>query len=517
MNIACVYTLESFADINKPISSAKEIPFGISIVATVLKYAGHNVRMLVLSPYSPYKTILENHIAVYRPQLLCLTSVSTQFPFIRVIADLVKELDPSIFILLGGHHASLNADIVMTTPSLDAICIGEGENAAVQLANMLEKCRPITGIPNLYIRQADNTIEKNESAPFIQDLDSIPYIDRTMWEPWIVEPERFHSVLVGRGCPYRCTHCANHAMNRLSSGRYVRYRSPENIIGEIDHISKLYPTCESIYLEVETIGANLKKATALFMQLEEYIHRREQPIDFGVNFSVTSAFVRNEERCREFLSILKRCHVAYMNIGLESGSERVRREVLRRPNYSNDDLSRFTQIAKEYGINLYWYVMIGVPGETLADYFQTVKACRDGQPKQVMLSIFYPYMGTHLYDLALEQGLIVEGELKEKAERGRAYLDLPDFSRRQIRREYILFWFRVYWGYWSIDRILAGTMRSLISAYPHIYSFAKFLSTHNIVFRSLRDRYAPRTDRLMPVEYAVDSHTLAGRHTQEVE
>jgi len=517
MNIACVYTLESFADVKKPLSSAAEIPFGIAIIATVLQSAGHNVSMLVFSPDSLYKKTLEQHIETYHPQLICLTSVSTQFPFIRIIADLIKELDPSIFVFLGGHQASLNPDSTVTIPSIDAICVGEGEKASVELADMLEKGRPVTSIPNLYIRRADNTIEKNEPAPFNQDLDSLPYIDRTMWEPWIVEPNRYHSVLVGRGCPYRCTYCANYAMKRLSSGRFVRYRSPENIIGEIDYIITLYPTCKNIYLEMETIGADFKKAMALFSQLGEYNRRRQQPTNFGVNLAFTSAFVRNEERCREFLSTLRRCHVTYIKIGLESGSEQVRREILCRPNYSNDDLYKFTRIVKAYGINLYWFVMIGVPGESLSDYFQTVEVCRVGKPKHVNLSIFYPYTGTYLHDLALERGLFVSGELSEKAERGRAYLDLPDFSRRQIRREYILFWFRVYWGYWSIDRILAGTIRSLISAYPHIYSLAKFLSTHSKVFRLLRDRYAPRSESLIPVEFDADTHAPVEAHARDAE
>ena len=149
--------------------------------------------------------------------------------------------------------------------------------------------------------------------------------------------------------------------------------------------------------------------------------------------------------------------------------------------------------------------MIGVPGETLDDYFETVYVCREGQPKQVMLSIFYPYLGTYLYDTALEHGLFALGELDAKAERGRAYLDLPGFSHRQIRREYLLFWYRVYRGYWPFDRIVAGTMRSLISAYPLIYSMAKYLSTHSRFFRYLRDRYAPRTDQLVPREFDFDA------------
>ena len=172
-------------------------------------------------------------------------------------------------------------------------------------------------------------------------------------------------------------------------------------------------------------------------------------------------------------------------------------------------------MAKEYGINHHWYVLIGVPGETLADYHETVRVCRQGQPKQVNLSIYYPYLGTDLCDIAFEQGLITRDELDPTAERAQAILDLPAFSSRQIRREYLLFWLKVYWGHWSLDRILAGTVRSFVAAYPHLYSMAKYLTTHNRVFRYLRGRYASRTDRLMVQKNHVSTPTRVDFHTPE--
>jgi len=493
MRIACVYSVESSASVDKPLSSAREIPFGISTIATVLQEAGHDVQLFVFSEKSRYRETLSRYIETYRPRLFCLTAVSTQFPFICKVAQVVKEVDPTAFVILGGHHASLNPESVLKIPFLDAICVGEGDDAVVNLADCIAHGREVAGIPNLWIQRGDEAVERNPPAPFYQDLDRLPYIDRKMWEPWIEEPHRYPSVLVGRGCPFRCAYCANHAMKRLAEGRYVRFRSPGSVVGEIEYICSLYPTTDSVYLEVETIGANLKESFALFGSLEEYNRRRAKPLTFGANFTVTSAFVRNKEQAREFLAALRRANVGYLNIGLESGSERVRTEVLHRPRYSNKELLEFAGLAKEHGINLNWYVLIGLPGETLDDYRETVRICREGQPNQVNLSIFYPYVGTDLYSEAVEQGLITGDGLDTTAERARAILDLPGFPSRRIRREYILFWYKAYRGHWPPDKILAGTLRSLIGAYPRLYSTAKYLSTHNRLFRYLRDRYAPRS------------------------
>jgi len=44
-------------------------------------------------------------------------------------------------------------------------------------------------------------------------------------------------------------------------------------------------------------------------------------------------------------------------------------------------------------------MMIGIPGETIKDFKETIKICRICQPKEVLEYIFYPYPGTYLYEL----------------------------------------------------------------------------------------------------------------------
>ncbi|HKA28690.1 MAG TPA: cobalamin-dependent protein, partial [Candidatus Binatia bacterium] len=248
MRIGCVYTVERGATTDKPLPYAMDIPFGMAIIATILQQAGHDVDLMVFSPRSRWADSIEAFIATRRPRLFCLTAVSTQFAFQREIAKLVKRIDPSIFVILGGHHASLDPEETIRTPALDAICVGEGDHSVIELARRLADQEPLTGIPHLWFKGADSEVERNPPLEFDTDLDTLPYIDRRMWEPWIAEPDRYPSVLLGRGCPFRCTYCSAHAMARLSEGRFVRFRSPENIIGEISAICERYPSVDNIYL-----------------------------------------------------------------------------------------------------------------------------------------------------------------------------------------------------------------------------------------------------------------------------
>jgi anaerobic magnesium-protoporphyrin IX monomethyl ester cyclase len=131
LNIRCIYSLADCVSVENPLAAQSSIPFGIASIVTELENAGHNVRLLVLTPHSPLEKWLRLELSSFSPGLVCFTAVSAQFPFILKIISLVKWMRPQIFALLGGHHASLNPDEMMANPLLDALCIGEGEAASI--------------------------------------------------------------------------------------------------------------------------------------------------------------------------------------------------------------------------------------------------------------------------------------------------------------------------------------------------------------------------------------------------
>ena len=90
MNITCVYTVEIFNSVEKPLSVATEIPFGISMIATVLQNAGHDVELLVITPDTPLDKYIEKDILERRPSLYCFTAVSTQYWQAKKVANFVR-------------------------------------------------------------------------------------------------------------------------------------------------------------------------------------------------------------------------------------------------------------------------------------------------------------------------------------------------------------------------------------------------------------------------------------------
>ncbi len=476
MKIGCVYSIASCLGSEKPLPTGVSIHFGIAIIITVLEQQGHDVELFVVGPETDLEHTISKYVKEQAPQLFLYTAVTTQYWLVTKVAKHVKLLSNSVYQVLGGHHASLDSDAVIQEGVFDAICVGEGESAMIDLAENIAagnaRFKPINNL--WYYDKENNSVIKNNTSGFRQDLDELPYINRKIWDKFIEKPNVNPSILLGRGCPFKCAYCSNHAMARLSDGEYVRFRSPENIVGEIDKILSEYDDVEAIYLEVETFGANRKASFRIFDKLAEYNSQLAKPIKFGANLALTSSYMRNEERCHELLSKAKKANFVTFNVGLESGSERMRRDVLNRPKYTNDELVRFCQLAREYEINVLFFVLIGLPGETLEDYLETVRAARRAQPDTCYVSIFYPYLGTDLATKAISLGLVHSRDLvtndNSKAERTRAVLNLEGFSARRIRLEYILFWFRVYSGHWSMMKLIWHTLRSFLMAYPKIYS-----------------------------------------------
>jgi anaerobic magnesium-protoporphyrin IX monomethyl ester cyclase len=483
--IACVYSVESYVSLEKPIRDGASIPFGIAMIASILQSAGHDVELLVFTPDTPIMETLGPFLQRFQPRLFCLTAVSTQFPLICDIAEAIKKLDPAIFVVLGGAHASLMPEEAIASPFIDAVCVGEGDTAIVELATQIQTGRQPTGIPNLWLKQpGTNVVEKNESAPFLRNLDSLPFIDRELWRPWIHEPERDPSVLVGRGCPFRCSYCSNHMLGKLASGAYVRFRSPANIIAEIEQITQ-DAKVTNVYLEVETIGVKVDYAFQLCQALINFNAQRDTPIQFKINLAVTHKLVQDIDLLNRLFTEFKRANIVTINIGLESGSERIRNEVLRRPSYSNEDILYFCSLAKKYDIKITMFVMMGLPGESIADFRETLRIVRLCEPHNIWLSIYYPYPGTDLYRIAKQKRLFMEETISHVLERRRAYLNLPEFSKWRIIKEYIFFKYNVYKGKQSLRQRISYAIRAAVEMNQRLENVYLYLSRNTIIGQAL--------------------------------
>lgn len=123
------------------------------------------------------------------------------------------------------------------------------------------------------------------------------------------------------------------------------------------------------------------------------------------------------------------------------------------------------------------YILMGLPTETLKDYFETVSVARQCEPAGLYPSIFYPYPGTHLFNLAAELKLFDPAKIRPTAERSRAYLELPGFSKRRIWFEYLIVHYRIFRGRWPLTHVGIHAIMQFLGAFPSLqggfHSFAQ--------------------------------------------
>jgi radical SAM superfamily enzyme YgiQ (UPF0313 family) len=405
----------------------------------------------------------------FGPEVVAFTSVSTQFQFIKRMAMVVRGNWPKVVLVIGGSHVSLNPARELLD-IFNVLCVGEGEYPLLEMVDQMAAGKKPGSIPNLWINNQDGTVETNEPRPFLENLDSIPFPDREMWRSWVsAGGETGQVVLLGRGCPFECTYCSNHVLRRLASGRYVRFRAADSITRELDSLVTLYPDTRTVYLQAETVGVDQEWLLTLTKALLEFNGRRQTPLSFTCNYRIGSKGLT-----LEVFAALREANVTTLEIGLESGSERLRKEILKR-NYSNEDFLNAVKLARTSGMRINVYNMIGFPTETHGEHMETVRINSLAQPDSSNTSIFFPYPGTELYERCRRDGLIGELDVDTTLERRKSMLDMPQFNREEVQRAYDWFEYRVFAGTRPLSFRLRKLIRNKIGRNLFLYRLFLFL------------------------------------------
>ena len=471
--IACVYSVEIYGTAERPLTSWRNVPYGLSLIAACLEKAGHEVRCWVVCSTTDLHAMALEMIREFRCDCVAATSVTTQFPTVVNVLSEIKRVEPSVLTIVGGAHPSLNPNNAIELPCIDAICIGEGERAMLTIASAIDRGVRPAHVPGMWFKTpAKLEIDRTPPLPFESEIDSLPPINLKHWEHWVRESDRSFRIVIGRGCPYGCAYCSNHALKKITTGRYLRVRSPKNILNEIEKLVETYPEITELFLETETIGAVPGFAIELCKYLEAFNAKRQKPILFLANLAVTAHLAQNAEETSAMLTAFRRANLLHVNIGLESGSERIRKEILNRPTYTNADLIKFCLVAKEHGIKVSLFVLMGLPTETVKDYYSTVEVARACQPNAISESIFYPYPGTKLSDLSIEMHLFNPDTIDTRSERTAAHLKLKGFPKWRIRFEYVFITWRVFRGRLSWLSLTKRMAYKALSVTPNMLSVA---------------------------------------------
>ena len=400
------------------------IHIGLAALSAFLKQAGHETSLLYMSEKLGREEFLQAMQQHGKPDLVGFSAMTNQFDYCAELAEIIDE-EYDVPVVFGGHHPSLAPEEVISRKGINILCRGEGEEAMLELVERIERGEDYSDVQGLWVKKGEDVI-KNPIRPITVDINDLPSLDLEVFnfeEIYQYGGEYPLHLMAGRGCPYHCTYCCNPAVNRLYKGvsRVVRTRDVDVVIAEIKQHRRNYPMINCIVLLDETFTLN-KKWVLEFCKAYK--------AEVGLKFQI---LVRVNTLDEEIMDALKDAGCDAMRIGVESGSEWLRENVLKRK-MTNDQIVRVFEYADKVGIRTLAFAMIGLPHETPEMIEETMALLRRIKPHFVQFSIFYPYPGTELYEECKREGWLT-GE-KSFSYFEKSLLNLPTISQQQIMDYY---------------------------------------------------------------------------------
>jgi anaerobic magnesium-protoporphyrin IX monomethyl ester cyclase len=391
---------------------------GPAFLAAWLRRHGHEAVLLRVPSDRPVSAVAAD-IEQYAAGLIGVSITTRQWLRARDVLGGLRRV-AAIPVVVGGLHATFSPEEVLRHEGIDYVCLGEGEAALLDLVKALESGNgaELRGIANIWCKGSARPPLRNPLEP----LDSLPFMARDLLdERWGVR-----HVTTQRGCPFPCTYCAARMYDELySSGdtrSYGRRRGHANVLAELAALRSQGELNYVIFLD-DTFTLNHRWVRE-FCKL----YGRE----FGVPFSLNARVETITERMLEELAQAGCKHIIY---GVESGSERVRREIMKR-HAGNDrfrDVFRWTRAA---GIMATANYIVGTPGESVAEMQETLALHHELGPTDFGVFVFYPYPGTELFRVCQAKGYLPEDYLVRPANHRESILRLPGVAQTEIAEVY---------------------------------------------------------------------------------
>jgi radical SAM superfamily enzyme YgiQ (UPF0313 family) len=318
-------------------------------------------------------------------------------------------------VIWGGTHPSIAPEECIQTA--DFVCIGEGEFPMLDLVRCLSDGSNLDDIQNIWINK-NGEVKRNPIRPLVKNLDSFPFPDYGDQGKYLIENnetsmcdpalERFNiDIIASRGCPFNCSFCCNNVFRERYRGKgpAVRRRSADNIIGEVQYLKEKIPELKRVDFMDEVFGWEKDWAFEFSAKYQEKINLPFQ------------CYQHPNMIDKAILERLKEAGLERVEVGLESGSERIRMEVFKRK-ISDESFIRSANILKEVGIIPFYDYIVDNPFETEEDK----RACLDfllklPRPYHLRMFPLTYFPNTSLTKEALELGIISEDQVESKRER----------------------------------------------------------------------------------------------------
>jgi anaerobic magnesium-protoporphyrin IX monomethyl ester cyclase len=381
----------------------------------------------------------------------------------HMVAEITKLIDGDILTVMGGVYATVNPEFVVKDDNIDYVVIGEAEYIFRDLLNYLRGNSDVEISSGIAYKSNGVIVNKGHSE-LIKDLSKLPrpayhlidflsyanaYSDRKSVDAPMDYP--YARIVTSRGCPFKCTFCQVPTIQ----GRYFRKRSIEHILDEISWLKNEYGV-KALIFDDDNLYTNMKNAKQLFQAM----------IDNNLKLpwvSIATAVFRLDE---EMIDLMYESGCRYIDIAIESGSERVINEIVKKP-IEHKQAIRLVKYARKKRIFVSSNFIIGFPGETWDEILETISFAEVLDVDYAKIFIAIPLKNTEMYNQAKEKNLLKDGDSESIWTSG-GMLETDEFSSEDLTILRAYEWERINFTNPEKTRKIADRMGVTLSELKHL-------------------------------------------------
>ena len=391
---------------------------------------------------------LDAEIRANRVKVAGIGCMTCEFPAAIEEARRLKAAHPELITVLGGAHPSGDPEECLRSGVVDYVIVGEGEIALVSLLDAIRDGRIPEGIPGLWTMR-DGAVVAGGSAP-VPDVNELPRpaydlvgIERyfQLDSPWhFPKSKRAVQFITERGCPYQCSYC-----HEIHTKKF-RGMAAETVLDQIEWLVKEYGVGELMIVD-DIFNFDLARAKEICRGIIRRGLRVHLQFPNGV---------RGDRFDEELMGLMKEAGAHYLAIAIETVSEKYQKLV--RKNLKADRAREAVEWARNYGIEVSGFFMIGFPGETVQEVQATLDFAVTAPFDSIFVSIVAPFKGTKL------RTDMIAGRFGEMTSEGQAALQelFPVVHNRALPKELLLKMQKeAYWRFYTKPRSVLNLARKL--------------------------------------------------------
>ncbi len=352
-----------------------QTPYGLLSLGAQALRAGHQVKVLNLSGFAWNR--VEEVVAALDADVFALSCWTANRRGVGMTVKEIRRRHQNAHIVVGGPHATpLPREVMRHYPEIDTLCEGESEGSFMEIVERLAAGASAKGIAGTWYREGSDVVQ-GSSRDSIENIDTL------------ASPHNYfdtHIFMTSRGCPWACTFCGAES----SWGRGFRGNSVPYVLDALEQ-AIARARVKMLQIKDDTFTTNKKRVLELCRGI------RERKLKFLWSCD-TRVDVLNEELLRE----MRLAGCQRLSLGVETGSPTILKNIDKK--ITVDKIVEAAEMAKKYGVQVRFFMMLGNRGETAQTFRETLDFLARAKPHQYIFSCLSIFPGTHDFKDAEKAG-----------------------------------------------------------------------------------------------------------------